>query len=300
MQRRFATLIFAAALLSGFVPTALALPKAADLLKAKLLADVSTIEPGRPFTLGVLMKMSPKWHVYWINPGDSGLPPAIEWRLPSGFIVGELQFPVPARIDLPGGLVNYGYLDEVLLTAKVTPPKDLAAGTSLPIDSNVSFLVCNEDNCVPGEAKLHLDLIASAATTAANEELFKTWAARLPTSDANTSIRQSWQATQEGNGAMVSFIVDFPADAKAEKPEWFAAPGENLVIKNVRIDRPDKHQARVMFTLEPVAGQKLPGKISFPAVLAYSDKGEPRGMSVSVQIDLNKTSPTADAQPAGR
>ena len=111
-----AILIFAAALLSGFVPTAIALPKAADLLKAKLLADVSTIEPGRPFTLGVLMKMSPKWHVYWINPGNSGLPPAIEWRLPSGFIVGELQFPVPARIDLPGGLVNYGYLDEVLLT----------------------------------------------------------------------------------------------------------------------------------------------------------------------------------------
>ena len=41
------------------------------LVKAELLADVSSVKPGEPFTVGVLLKMKPHWHVYWKNPGDS-------------------------------------------------------------------------------------------------------------------------------------------------------------------------------------------------------------------------------------
>src|SRR5689334_5801285 len=115
------------------------LPAASELVTPKLVADVSSVAPGRPFTVGVVMQLAPKWHVYWINPGDSGLVPAVEWKLPPGFAAGELQFPVPTKIDLPGGLVNYGYEDEVMLLATITPPKELTAGASIPIDAKLTY-----------------------------------------------------------------------------------------------------------------------------------------------------------------
>src|SRR4051794_3025095 len=90
-----------------------------ELVRAKLLADVSAIQPGQPFTVGVLLTIEPGWHVYWKNPGDSGLSTSAKWTLPEGFKAGDLQFPVPTRFDLEGGLVNYGYHDEVMLTATI-------------------------------------------------------------------------------------------------------------------------------------------------------------------------------------
>ena len=48
------------------------------------------------------------WHVYWRNPGDSGLATALNWTLPPGVTAGELQWPYPHRSQL-GDIVNYGY-----------------------------------------------------------------------------------------------------------------------------------------------------------------------------------------------
>src|SRR4051812_25492822 len=85
----------------------LAAEPAEGLVAATLLCDRASIERGKPFDVGVLFKIKPGWHVYWKNPGDSGIATSVDFKLPDGFTVGELQFPVPERIDAPGGIVNY-------------------------------------------------------------------------------------------------------------------------------------------------------------------------------------------------
>ena len=45
-----------------------------DLVKAELLADVAAVKPGEEFTLGILLEIKPKWHVYWKYPGAFGSP----------------------------------------------------------------------------------------------------------------------------------------------------------------------------------------------------------------------------------
>src|SRR3954471_11897088 len=87
------------------------------LVAATLLCDRASIQAGKPFDVGVLLKIKPGWHGYWKNPGDSGIATSIDFKLPDGFTVGELQFPVPERIEAPGGIVNYGYTNEVMLLA---------------------------------------------------------------------------------------------------------------------------------------------------------------------------------------
>jgi len=49
------------------------------------VANVSAIAPGQPFMLGFKFTIAPGWHIYWKNPGDSGLPTEVKLNLPEGF-----------------------------------------------------------------------------------------------------------------------------------------------------------------------------------------------------------------------
>ena len=86
-----------------------------------LIADQTTVRPGRPFWVGLHFQLEHGWHIYWINPGDSGEPPRVKWNLPPGFQAGPLQWPVPSRIE-DHSLIDYGYQNEVLLPVEITPP----------------------------------------------------------------------------------------------------------------------------------------------------------------------------------
>src|SRR6266446_3931281 len=96
-----------------------------ELVKAGLLADTKAIVPGKPFTVGLLLRMVPNWHTYWKFPGDAGIPTELKWNLPLGWKVGEIQWPIPLILKEPGDIQIYGYHDEVLLLQEITPPASL-------------------------------------------------------------------------------------------------------------------------------------------------------------------------------
>jgi thiol:disulfide interchange protein len=154
-----------------------------DLVKASLVGEPAAIRPGEAFTVGIRMVMRPHWHVYWRNPGDSGLAPEVAWNLPPGFTAGAIQWPVPSRIPV-SQLMNFGYENEAVLLAEVTPPATLPAGKPVTLQAKLTYLVC-ERECVPGSADLRLTLpLAQAGTsTGANPGalmLFEAARAALP------------------------------------------------------------------------------------------------------------------------
>src|SRR5690349_10440439 len=69
-------------------------PAPGDLVKAELVAEAASIAPGGTVWVDLHLEVEPGWHVYWQNPGDSGLPTAIDWKLPSGFSAGPIRWPV--------------------------------------------------------------------------------------------------------------------------------------------------------------------------------------------------------------
>jgi len=148
-------------------------------VKARVLADVSAVTPGVPFEVAVLIKVDPHWHVYWKNPGDSGLPTSVDFTLPEGFTVSGLKWPIPTVFKGAGGLTDYGYEDSLLLSARVTPPPDLEPGKAVKIMTRVSWVSCR-DICIPGKAELELELPVSKSAEHVNTELFSEWSARLP------------------------------------------------------------------------------------------------------------------------
>ena len=110
---------------SGVASTALASPVKTEHVEAELVSERTALIPGKPVTLALRLKMADGWHTYWRNPGDSGLPTTITWKLPDGVGVGAIQWPAPRTLPT-GPLVNYGYEGEVLLLTGLTVPRDAA------------------------------------------------------------------------------------------------------------------------------------------------------------------------------
>jgi thiol:disulfide interchange protein DsbD len=123
-------------------------------IRAELVSEVSEVKAGEPFWVGLHFAIRPKWHTYWKNPGDSGLPTEINWKLPAGAKADPIVWPAPTFFDI-GGVINYGYHDDVVLLTKITPPADASGPMVLNADAN--WLVC-EDVCIPEEGKFSLSL----------------------------------------------------------------------------------------------------------------------------------------------
>jgi thiol:disulfide interchange protein DsbD len=130
--------------------------------RVELLARQPSIEPGSDLQLGVHFILEHGWHIYWINPGDSGQQPSFKWHLPPDFTAGEIQWPRPERMQPSRELVDYVYHDEVLLPLTIHAPSSVRSGTPLEIGAEVKWLVCREV-CIPEHAKLRLLLPVAAA-----------------------------------------------------------------------------------------------------------------------------------------
>src|SRR5260370_14468291 len=81
--------------------TAVAQPIQAKHAQVELLSPQSAFTPGRDLLLGVHFVLENGWHIYWINPGDSGQPPVFKWQLPPGFTAGGIQLPRPQPCHMP-------------------------------------------------------------------------------------------------------------------------------------------------------------------------------------------------------
>lgn len=137
-------------------------PVKAQHLTAELVSLAPSIAPGGTLQVGLVITLEEKWHVYWINAGDSGEPPRINWTLPKGITAGPMQFPIPTRLPL-GPLMDFGYEDEVAFPVQLTAAKNLKPGP-IHLDAKVDWLVCREV-CIPGKAHLGLNLTVDPNAT---------------------------------------------------------------------------------------------------------------------------------------
>jgi thiol:disulfide interchange protein DsbD len=156
------------------------------LVRASLEASVDNVAAGGEFVLGVRFAVEPGWHVYWRNPGDSGLPLKATLRLPDGLIAGDWQWPTPRRFD-QAGMVAFGYCDEVVLTTTVTAAEKKDLPNPLVIDAKLSWLACKEA-CVPGSQAVKLTLPLGDGAKSLHADDLRAWQERSPRSPATEQL----------------------------------------------------------------------------------------------------------------
>ena len=184
--------------------------------RVELLSRQDAITPGGDLPLGVHFALEPGWHIYWINPGDSGQPPVLKWSLPAGFSAGEIQWPRPDRMQPSRELVDYGYHGDILLpvTLHAAPGANSA---SAEIRAEAKWLVCREV-CIPERAQLRLTLPATPGAARASAPLFAAADKLLP-----QPLPRGWKATAKStrdgftvtivSGKPLARAIFFPLDA---------------------------------------------------------------------------------------
>jgi thiol:disulfide interchange protein DsbD len=252
-------------------------PVRADNADAELVAATDAIVPGKPVSVALRIKHDPEWHTYWQVPGDSGLPTRINWKLPSGWGAGAIEWPVPKRLPV-GPLVNYGYDGEVLLLVQLMPPADLKASGQVDLAARADFLICREV-CIPSGADLRLSLpVHSVANPARRAAQFAATRALVP----RPAELPEASATIEDDRIRVSFR---PSGSTTEL-EFFPlqeARIEAAAAQIVRVE--DGRTALYLTAARPIAAEfsKLRGVLVADGGPARADQG---GWAAEIDLAL--------------
>jgi DsbC/DsbD-like thiol-disulfide interchange protein len=261
-------------LLAGTAPGGARAP-AGSHGSVELIAQQPALRPGLPLWVGFHFKLEEGWHIYWINPGDSGEPPRVQWRLPEGFRAGPLHWPVPQRIE-DHSLIDYGYLNEVLLPVEITPTAKPQSGPDMRLAATVNWLVCREI-CVPARADVSLTLPVRGHVEerpSAERRLFAREFAGLP-----RPLPKSWRvsATLDQH----RFLLDIQA-AKRESSALFF-PLEQILIENAAPQKAIPSSRGVQLQLER-SEQLLKAPLRLKGVLVLSN----RGYNIDVPVSAAK------------
>lgn len=205
---------------------------ATEQVAAQLVASANAISPGSEIYLGVNQRIIPHWHTYWLNPGDSGLPTTIHWKLPENSSAGDILWPIPSRISL-GTITNYGYSNEVTLLSKIKIPATTKVGETFTAQAHVEWLVCNEE-CIPQEVDLALNLpiVAQGSSTGSGSPLIQQALAQLP-------VASPWPVRVENNTDGLNVQIGLSeSQAKQINDIWFYPADWGVIVQN--IDQPFK------------------------------------------------------------
>jgi DsbC/DsbD-like thiol-disulfide interchange protein len=145
--------------------------------EADWISESSTYESGKPVQTAVRLVLDPGWHTYWENPGEGGMKISAKWELPTGWTAGELEHPVPVRFKA-GGLVGFGYKGTVVFPVTFTPPVGFTGGAKLK--GKITWLACNEDQCIPGGAELELALNHGPAAETPEAKIIREALGKVP------------------------------------------------------------------------------------------------------------------------
>lgn len=228
-----------------------------DLVTVRLVAEKPAIAAGETSSFAVHFEIKPGWHIYWRNPGDSGLPTTVAWRLPAGFTAGEIDWPAPAHFVL-GGIGNYGYAGAADLLVPVTAPARIDAGATVPIAADVGWLAC-ADICIPGEATLHLDLRVTDAASPADPAVAASFAAARAKVPIPAAFDTRFAMAKDG----VRVIVPAAAFDGLEQPTVAFFPFDANALDNAA----DPVQRRQGDSIELVFGKSSNPAASVPATL---------------------------------
>ena len=194
-------------LASGGMGYAAAAPVTTAHVEAELVAEKTAFVPGQTTTIALRLKMAEGWHTYWQNPGDSGLPTTIAWKLPPEMGVGPILWPAPRALPV-GPLVNFGYEGEVLLLTDMQVPANAAPGSTQTLKAKAEWLVCRE-TCIPEEAQLELVLPVSERA-----DLYPQWGRAIAaTRAALPAPAKGWLFAARGERDKVIVTATAPAGA---------------------------------------------------------------------------------------
>jgi DsbC/DsbD-like thiol-disulfide interchange protein len=109
---------------------------------------------------GIAIQLQPGWHTYWRTPGDSGVPPRIDFGKSENIEAVTILWPAPIKFEDGAGGISLGYQKQVVLPLRIVAKN---ADRPVTLRADMSYAVC-EKICIPVEASAELAFTSVAST----------------------------------------------------------------------------------------------------------------------------------------
>jgi DsbC/DsbD-like thiol-disulfide interchange protein len=243
-----------------------------DIRSGARLIAASAPKGIEPYRAGVELRLDPGWHTYWRYPGDSGVPPRIDFDESDNLRDAKVLYPAPRGFtDETGTFI--GYQDHVIFPVLVTP-RDPAKPVKLKLD--LFYAVC-EKLCVPASG--HADLVLAPGQTSGFDDAIAAAEKNVPRQVTAQAAGVTVKRVSGGPKPLVAIDVatsdDIEIFAEGPTAEWA------LPIPKLAQGAPAGHR-QFSFALDglpPGTDPKSPLQLTFTIV------GRDRAVETTTHLD---------------
>ena len=177
---------------------------------------------------GIEIRLDPGWKTYWRYPGDSGVPPTIDFAGSENIKSVTTLWPAPHRFADGANGYSVGYVDDVVLPLHIEP-NDPAKPSALHV--KLGYAVCG-NVCVPAEANLDLPLpthggAAEAGLRAAEARVPRQVALGSGTEPGKLAVRS---VRRKSDGTRERVVVEVTAPEGAPVDLYVEGPSPNWAL----------------------------------------------------------------------
>jgi DsbC/DsbD-like thiol-disulfide interchange protein len=214
--------------------------------EARLIAGALVKTPRESFVrAGIEIRLDPGWKTYWRYPGDTGVPPTIEFAGSNNVKSATVLWPAPERFSDGAGGHSIGYLGELILPLRVAPA-DLARVSALKVQ--LKYAICGT-LCVPAAAKLDLALSGKGGDEGILQKAEQRVPKRIALGPNNGNALAVLSVHREPGGAHDRVVVEMAAPAGVQVDLFAEGPTPDWALPLPELDGP-KNGATRRFTFD--------------------------------------------------
>lgn len=166
---------------------------------------------------GIGFQLQPGWKTYWRTPGDSGVPPRIDFSKSQNVDSVTILWPAPTKFADGAGGTSFGYQKQVLLPLRIitkSPDKPVT------LHASISYAVC-EKLCIPVETEAEL-AFRSVASTEDNAIAAALDTVPKPAKIGDASPVAIREVRREDRRVLVDVVAQDDKDSPGKEVELFA------------------------------------------------------------------------------
>ncbi len=193
--------------------------------KARIVRNSYSADKDSSIQIGILIELANGWHIYWKNPGDSGIPTSIEWNISQEVQFTQMKWPIPKAFEFDG-LVSYGYENQVLFITDIILLNN-DNSQILNISVKIRSLLC-KDICIPFDTTVNftIDTQADYSVDETITGLFDWTNKNLPIINDNKGLSAKIKSEQ------IYLHIDEASDCYSNSGSMNFIPYENGLFKN--------------------------------------------------------------------
>ncbi len=130
----------------------------------RTLTSHTSVAPEQEFQVAVSFQVADGWHIYGAEKRDSYLPTKIEWTLPAGTSLKNVQWPEPLSVE-NGDEAQATYEGTATVLATILVSRDAEPDSKLKLVADVSWQVCTESICKSGRAKIKAGVVVGKSVS---------------------------------------------------------------------------------------------------------------------------------------